>query len=103
MFFLKSFVLYILFIPAGIGAVLLFGRLPDVFHRALLLFVKILPAVGVSLVLSKLSVKALDQYFLLGFACAAVAGQLFHAPVLVTLCTTAAAGWVGARFSERKS
>ncbi len=103
LFFLKSFLLYILFIPIGIGAVLLFGRLPDVFHRALLLFVKMLPAVGVSLVVSKLSVRTFDLYFLLGFACAAAAGQLLHAPAFVILCATAAAGWMGAKFSERKS
>ncbi len=102
-FFLKSFVLYLVFIPIGIGAVHVFGLLPDPFHRAMLLFVKLLPLVGVSLVLSKLSVKTLDQYFLLGFASAAVTGQLLHASAFVVLATTAAAGLLGARFSEKKA
>jgi mannose/fructose/N-acetylgalactosamine-specific phosphotransferase system component IIC len=102
-FFLKSFVLYILFIPLGVAAVALFGQLPGVFHRALSLFVQLLPLVGVALVMSKLSVKTFDQYFFLGFACAAITGQLFHAPALVVLLTTTAAGWLGARYRERKS
>jgi mannose/fructose/N-acetylgalactosamine-specific phosphotransferase system component IIC len=103
LFFLKSFVLYILFLPIGIAAVALFGQLPDVFHRALSMFVRLLPLVGVALVVSKLSVKTLDQYFLFGFACAAVAGQLFHAPAFVVLLLTTAAGWLGARLSDGKS
>lgn len=102
-FFLKSFVLYILFIPLGLAAVALFGHLPLVFHRALALFVRLLPLVGVALVMSKLSVNAFDKYFFLGFTCAVIAGQLFHAPALVVLLTTAAAGLLGARYRERKS
>jgi mannose/fructose/N-acetylgalactosamine-specific phosphotransferase system component IIC len=103
LFFLKSFALYILFLPIGIAAIALFGQLPDVFQRALSLFVRLLPIVGVALVVSKLSVKALDQYFLFGFACAAVAGQLFHAPAFAVLLLTTAAGWLGARLSDGKS
>jgi len=102
-FFLKSFVLYILFIPLGLAAVALFGRLPLVFHRALALFVRLLPLVGVALVMSKLSVNTFDKYFFLGFACAVIAGQLFHAPALVVLFTTVTAGLLGARYRERKS
>ncbi len=103
LFFLKSFVLYILFVPIGVVAVAAFVQLPDVFHRALSLFVRLLPAVGVALVVSKLSVETLDRYFLVGFACAAVAGQLFHAHTFIVLLLTIAAGWMGARFSEGKS
>ena len=102
-FFLKSFVLYILFIPLGVAAVALLAQLPGVFHRASSMFVQLLPLVGVALVMSKLSVKTFDQYFFLGFACAAIAGQLFHASALVVLLATTAAGWLGARYRERIS
>jgi mannose/fructose/N-acetylgalactosamine-specific phosphotransferase system component IIC len=102
-FFLKSFVLYILFIPLGLAAVALFGHLPVVFDRALAMFVRLLPLVGVALVMSKLSVKTFDKYFLLGFVCAVITGQLFQAPALIVLLTTVAAGWLGARYREQKS
>ncbi len=97
LFFLKSFVLYILFVPVGVAAVAVFGQLPDIVHRALSLFVKLLPAVGVAQVVSKLSVKTLDQYFLFGFTCAAIAEQLFHAPAFVVLLLITAAGWLGSQ------
>ena len=100
-FFLKSFVLYCIFIPLGVIAVGFFGHLPGVFHRALSLFVKILPLVGVALVARKLSIRTLDQYLLIGFVSAAIFGQLIHAPALVVLMLSATAGWLGARYSER--
>ncbi len=103
LFFLKSFVLYLLFIPIGIAGVIAFGQLPDLFHRAFSLFVKLLPFVGVALVVSKLTVNALDRNFLFGFACAAVAGQVFHAPAFIVLLLTTVAGWLGARVVEQKS
>ncbi len=102
LFFLKSFVLYLLFIPIGIAGVAVFGQVHGAIHRALSLFVRLLPLVGVALVASKLTVKTFDRYFLFGFACAAVAGQLFPAPAFVILLTTAA-GWLGAKISERDS
>ena len=101
-FFLKSFVLYVLFIPLGVGALVLFGHLPAEIHRALSLFVKLLPVLGVALVVRKLSVKAFDQFFFIGFATAALFGQVIHAPALVVLLLTAAAGWLGARLRERQ-
>ncbi len=103
LFFLKSFVLYVLFIPLGLAAVVLFGHLPLVFHRALALFAKLLPLVGIALVTAKLSVNTFDEHFFLGFACAVIAGQLFHAPALVVLLTTVTVGLLGARYRERKS
>ena len=71
-------------------------------HRALSLFVKLLPVLGVALVVRKLSVKAFDQFFFIGFATAALFGQVIHAPALVVLLLTAAAGWLGARYRERQ-
>jgi len=101
-FFLKSFVLYVLFIPLGVGALVLLGHLPAEIHRALSFFVKLLPVLGVALVVRKLSVKAFDQFFFIGFVTAACFGQAFHAPALVVLLSTAAAGWLGARYRERQ-
>ncbi len=102
LFFLKSFILCCIFIPPGIVAVGLFGHLPGAFHRAMSLFVKLLPMLGVALVVRKLSVKTFDQYFLIGFVIAALFGQMTHAHTLVVLLVTATAGWLGARYNERK-
>jgi len=101
LFFLKSFVLYCMFIPLGIVAVWLFRDLPEVFARALALFVKLLPLVGIALVVRKLSVKAFDQYLLAGFVAAALLGQVLRAPGALVLLLTAVVGWVGARYGER--
>jgi len=103
LFFLKSFVLCCLFIPPGVAAVAFFGHLPDFFHRAMSLFVKLLPLLGVALVVRKLSMKTLDRYFLAGFVSAAVLGQALHAAAPVVLLATAAAGWLGARYHERSA
>jgi mannose/fructose/N-acetylgalactosamine-specific phosphotransferase system component IIC len=103
LFFLKSFILYCMFIPLGIAAIGLFGHLPDAFHRASALFVMLLPLVGVALVVRKLSMRTLDQYLLIGFASAVVFGQVVHAPALVIVLLTATAGWLGARYNERRA
>jgi mannose/fructose/N-acetylgalactosamine-specific phosphotransferase system component IIC len=103
LFFLKSFVLYCIFIPLGIAATGLYRHLPSAFPRALSLFVKLLPLVGVALVVRKLTVKSFDQYVLAGFATAVLFGQLMHVPGVVVLLLTAAVGWIGARYSERRS
>jgi mannose/fructose/N-acetylgalactosamine-specific phosphotransferase system component IIC len=103
LFFLKSFVLYCIFIPLGIAATGLYRHLPSTFPRALSLFVKLLPLVGVALVVRKLTVKTFDQYVLAGFATAVLIGQVMQASGLVVLLLTAAAGWIGARYVERQS
>jgi len=103
LFFLKSFVLYCIFIPLGIAAMQLYKHLPGAFPRALSLFVKLLPLIGVGLVVRKLTVKSFDQYVLAGFATAVLFGQLIHAPGVVVLLLTASVGWIGARYSERRS
>jgi PTS system mannose-specific IIC component len=102
-FFLKSFVLCLITIPAGIAAVLLFGHLPGTVHRALSLFVKLLPLLGASLIARKLSIKIFDLFLLIGFVIAAVFGLLFHMPVFIVLVFTVIAGWFGARYSEQRS
>ncbi len=102
-FFLKSFVLCCLFIPPGMAAVGLFAYAPEVYHRAMSLFVKLLPLLGVALVVRKLSIKTIDAYVLIGFVSAAVLGQLFHAPAIALLMLSATAGWLGALYREQRS
>ena len=58
---------------------------------------------GVALVARKLSIKTFDAYVLIGFASAAVLGQLFHAPAIVLAMVSAIAGWLGAAYHERHS
>lgn len=102
-FFLKSFVLCLVIIPAGIAAVLLFEHLSGAVHRALSLFVKLLPLLGAALIAHKLSIKVFDLFLLIGFVIAAVFGLLFHVPILIVLVLTVIAGWLGARYSEQRS
>jgi PTS system mannose-specific IIC component len=100
-FFLKSFALYLVFVPVGLVAVSLFAALPEKAHTALALFVKLLPLLGIALVARKLSVRNLDRFFLAGFAVAALLAVVLHmrAPVIILLVITA--GFLGARYSER--
>lgn len=98
-FFLKSFVLCLLFLPAGIAAVALFGQMPEKFHRAMSFFVKLLPLLGTALIVRRLSMKSVDAFLIIGFILAAVAGAAFHAPALIILVLTVTGGWLGARYS----
>jgi mannose/fructose/N-acetylgalactosamine-specific phosphotransferase system component IIC len=102
-FFLKSFVLCLVIIPAGISAIMLFEHLPGIVHRAFPLFVKLLPLLGAALIAHKLSIKAFDLFLLSGFVIAAVFGLLFNMPVLIVLVLTVIAGWFGAKYSEQRS
>jgi len=102
-FFLKSFVLYLVFLPLGLAAVAVFYHLPEHVHRAMSLFVKFLPLVGVALVVHKLSMKTVDLFLLSGFVIAAMAGLVFHAPALIIVLLSAAGGWAGALYRERRS
>jgi mannose/fructose/N-acetylgalactosamine-specific phosphotransferase system component IIC len=97
-FFLKSFVLCLLFLPAGIAAVALFGQMPEKFHRAMSFFVKLLPLLGAALIVRRLSMKSVDAFLLAGFMLAA-AGAAFHAPALIIILLTVTGGWLGARYS----
>jgi len=102
-FFLKSLAVYLAFIPVGIAAVRLFLAMPDPFHRAMALFVKLLPLMGVALAARKLSMKAVDLFLLGGFILAVLMGQMFQAPALVILPLAVAGGLLGARYRDRRS
>jgi mannose/fructose/N-acetylgalactosamine-specific phosphotransferase system component IIC len=102
-FFLKSFVLCLVFLPAGVAAVSAFNHMPERIHRAMSLFVKLLPLVGAALVVRKLSMSRVDLFFLGGFMIAALTGLLFHAPAHIIILLTVTGGWLGARYRERRS
>ena len=99
-FFVKSFVLYLLFIPAGLAALRLFERMPDKMHGAMVLFVKLLPLLGAALVVRKLSIRTMDRFFLAGFILAAFLTVALHVPALVTIVLVVAAGFFGNRYRE---
>lgn len=103
LFFLKSFVLYLVFLPLGVVAVSLFGQLSGNVHRAMSLFVKVLPLLGAAVVARKLSTKTIDLFLVGGFMIAAMTGQLFHAPAYIIILLAATGGWLGARYRERRS
>lgn len=90
-FFLKSFVLYLVFIPAGLFAVSLFAGMPEKAHNAMALFVKLLPLLGAALVVRKLSIRNLDRFFLSGFVVAALLTLVvpLHPLIVILLVTTA--------------
>ncbi len=100
-FFLKSFLLHLIFIPAGLLAVLLFTRMSAPFHDAMELFVKLLPLLGAAVVARKLSIETLDRFFLFGFILAAVMALLFHAPAGIIVLSVIAAGYFSALYRER--
>lgn len=102
-FFLKSFVLCCFFVPLGVAAAGFFAHMPGAVHRAMSLYVKFLPLLGVALVVRKLSIKTVDAYVLAGFVSAAVFGWIFHAPALAVVILSATAGWLGASYHERRT
>lgn len=100
-FFMKSFILYLIVLPAGLAALLLFARMPEQFHSAMALFVKLLPLLGAALVVRKLSIRTLDLFLLMGFVTAAVFTQFIHIPALSVSVLVIIAGLLGVRLSER--
>jgi mannose/fructose/N-acetylgalactosamine-specific phosphotransferase system component IIC len=99
-FFLKSFVLYLVFLPAGLIAVSLLSGLPARFQGAMSLFVKLLPLLGVASALRKLSIRTADGFLLLGFVTAAGLGLAFRANFLLVMLVVATATWVGVKYRE---
>lgn len=102
-FFLKSFVLYLVLVPAGLGLVLAFNALPGKVHAAMALFVKLLPLLGAALVVRKLSIRALDRFVLAGFATALLTALMFRFHPAVAVLLAAVAGWLGVLYRERRT
>lgn len=102
-FFLKSLAVYLVFVPLGIVAVRLFLAMPDAYHRAMTLFLKLLPLVGAAFAIRKLSIRAVDASLAAGFVIAALMGQLFKAPAFAIMPLALAGGWLGNKYRERWS
>lgn len=98
LFFSKSFLLCLVIVPAGLLALEVFERLPAAFHEAMMLFVKLLPLLGVAALSRKLSVRTFDRFLVGGYFLAAVLGLGFALPPVVIVPLVAVAGWVGVRF-----
>jgi mannose/fructose/N-acetylgalactosamine-specific phosphotransferase system component IIC len=96
-FFLKSFFLCLVLVPAGLVALTWLLKLPVVVHRAMTLFVTLLPLLGVAAVARKLSMRMLDRYLFVGCGIGAAGVLLFNVPVPVTVLLAAVAGWLGVR------
>ena len=98
LFFAKSFLLCLVLVPAGLLALEAFERLPAVFHEAMMLFVKLLPLLGVASIARKLSIRIFDRFLVGGFLLAAVLGLAFAVSPAVIILLAVAAGWMGVRF-----
>lgn len=102
-FFLKSFILYIVFLPAGLLAVRLLSGLPVRFQSAMELFVKLLPLLGAASVMRKLSIRTADRFFIVGFVTAAVLGLALRANFLLVMAVVATTTLVGVKYHEGRS
>lgn len=100
-FFLKSFIIYVIFIPIGVAAVHWFSSAPQRIHSAMSLFLPMLLLLGAASTARRLSVAWIDRFMLAGFLIASVLAQAFGAgPALIIACV-AAAGWAGVRYYGR--
>ncbi len=100
-FFLKSFLSYLIFVPAGLFAAALFAAVPRQVHVAMTLFVKLLPLIGAAMVVRRLSIRVLDRLFLGGIILAAFLTLTLHAPAVIVVPAVAAAGYAGFRYGDR--
>jgi PTS system mannose-specific IIC component len=101
-FYLKSVVLYALLLPVGIGAAALFMQSPATVQVAMELFLKLLPLLGIALVVRRLSVGALDPFLLTGFITAGLAALVPHLHAVVITLLTVVAGWLGVRYDAHR-
>lgn len=98
-FFLKAFVLCLVLVPAGIVAVSWFLKGPAVLHRAMALYVHVLPLLGAAAVARKLAMSTLDRFLLFGALIGAVCMAL-RIPVAGAVGLAATAGWLAVRTHE---
>lgn len=96
-FFLKSFILCLVIVPCGLIAVSLFALAPEILHRAMAVFVALLPFLGAASAARKLSMSSMDRMLLIGVGIGAVSVQVFHLPVMAAVLLAATAGWAGVR------
>lgn len=96
-FFLKSFIIYLVFLPIGILAVSWFVGAPKALHSAMEWFLRLMLLVGLASAARRLTVSPLDPLILTGFALSAVLSHVFGAHGLVIATVVIAAGWVEVR------
>lgn len=99
-FFLKSFILYLLLVPSGLIAARMFAFLPGKIHTGMALFIKVLPLLGAALILSKLSIKTLNRFFLAGFAASFVLMLTVHLRASIVIPLIIATAFAGGRYRE---
>lgn len=97
-FFLKSFVLYLFFIPAGLLAVVVFVHLPPNVHAGMALLMKALPLLGAALILRKLSVANVYLFFMVGFGAAAIVTAVVRGHPLIVILLVVATGLLASRY-----
>lgn len=102
-FFLKSFVLIGIFVPAGMLAMSMFSKLPAEFFLAMSLFGRMLPFLGVALVVRRLTIKVVDPFYLGGFLAAVLCGNVLSLPVIATVLMTAITGWMMVKYYEQRT
>jgi mannose/fructose/N-acetylgalactosamine-specific phosphotransferase system component IIC len=96
-FFLKSFVLCLGFVAAGVPLALWFRQAPELYQRAMTIFVMLLPLLGVASMTRKLTTSTLDRALFIGFLCGAVGVMVLKVPVLAAVVVAAIGGWMEVR------
>lgn len=99
-FFLKSFTLCLGLVSAGLVFLGWFDDAPELGHRAMILFVLLLPFLGAASMARRLTVSNADRTLLAGFVVGVVCIQLLRMPVLAAVLLAAVGGWLGVRFRE---
>ncbi|MDA8099229.1 MAG: PTS sugar transporter subunit IIC [Nitrospiraceae bacterium] len=99
-FFLKSFILCLVLVPAGLAVLPLFVRLPEPFHIAMVPFISLLPLLGVAAMTRKLSMQVLDRFLTIGFVVAVLCVSVLGLPAPAAVSASALGGWVGARYGR---
>jgi mannose PTS system EIIC component len=101
-FYLKSVLLYAVLLPAGLAAAALFMHAPSPVRSAMELFLKLLPLLGVALVVRRLSVSSRDPFLLTGFVTAGLAAMVLHLHPGLVVILTVVAGWLGVQYHEHR-
>lgn len=100
-FFLKSFVILLVLVPMGLGAVQVYDALPGKVHAAMSLFMRLLVFLGAALMIRKLSRDVVDRFVLFGAVSSVIGTLMLHIHPGVSVTIAAAAGWLGVRYRER--
>lgn len=101
LFFLKMFLLCLVFVPLGVLALRAYDLLPAPFPAAMALFLKLLLLLGAALIIRRLSREPVDRFVLFGIVIAMIATMLFGLPPAAAVLCTLVAGWLGVRYHER--